>query len=124
MTRKISGGLWAVIISLSIPVSLAAHHGGTTLYDLEKQVTVKAVITEFVWANPHVQIGFDTKDDKGVTRHWLLEHSSPPVLVNQGMSRKTLKPGDIVTLTFNPGRKGYIGRTVKIVMADGKTYAR
>lgn len=109
---------------LLVQIPLAAHHGGTTLYDLQKEVTMKVVITEFVWANPHVWIGFDATDEKGVARRWLLEDSSPPVLVNRGMSRKSLKPGDAVTITFNPGRKGYIGRTVKIVMADGKTFTR
>ena len=124
MARTFRSLLVLVAALLLVRAPLSAHHGGTTLYDLDKQVTMKAVITEFIWANPHVQIGFDARDEKGVTQHWLLEHSSPPVLVNQGMSRKTLKPGDVVTITFNPGRKGYIGRTVKIVMADGKTFAR
>ena len=124
MNSRLRRLLASVAGALVAHASLSAHHGGTTLYDLEKQVTMKAVITEFIWANPHVQIGFDARDEKGVTRHWLLEDSSPPVLVNQGMSRKSLKPGDVVTITFNPGRKGYIGRAVKIVMADGKTFTR
>jgi hypothetical protein len=97
-----------------------AHHGGATLYDLKKEVTLKATITEFVWTNPHVEIGFDSVDDKGKVTHWLLENNSTPVLVTRGWSRRTLKYGDGVTITFNPGLKANIGRVVKIVWPDGK----
>lgn len=102
--------------------SVLAHHGGTTLYDQSKEVTLKnATITELVWANPHVEIAFDAVDEKGTIRHWVLENNSPPVLVTRGWNRRTLKPGDVVTITFNPGRLvPNVGRVVKIVMADGK----
>jgi len=97
-----------------------AHHGGAALYDLKKEVTLKATITEFVWTNPHVEIGFDSVDDKGNVTHWLLEQNSTPVLVTRGWNRRTLKYGDVVTITFNPGLKAKIGKTVKVVWPDGK----
>ena len=114
-------GLLSIGISLLIMASLSAHHGGTTLYDLQQQVTMKATITALVWANPHVEIEFDATDDKGVKGHWILENNSPPVLVARGWTRTSLKSGDPVTITFNPGREvPSIGRLVKLVMADGK----
>lgn len=101
-------------------VPLFAHHGGTSLYDMSKQVTVNGTVTEFVWTNPHVEITVDGKDEKGVSRHWLLEESSPPVLVNRGWNRKSLAAGDAVKVTFNPSRKGtYVGHLVKLIKADG-----
>ena len=119
--RKIAG-----LLTLGCAVAMAsaaiAHHGGTTLYDLQKQVTIeKATITALVWANPHVEIEFDAPDDKGVMQHWTLENNSPPVLVTRGWNRNTLKKGDVVRITFNPGREvPNVGRVVRIVMADGK----
>ena len=105
-----------------LTASVLAHHGGTTLYDLQKEVTLKgATITGPVWANPHVEIEFDATDDKGVKGHWILENNSPPVLVTRGWTRTSLHSGDIVTITFNPGREvPHVGRLVKLVMADGK----
>jgi hypothetical protein len=102
--------------------ALFAHHGGTTLYDLQKQVTIeKATITALVWSNPHVWIEFDAPDEKGVMKNWTLENNSPPVLVTRGWTRNTLKKGDVVRITFNPGREvPNVGRVVRIVMADGK----
>jgi hypothetical protein len=102
-------------------IPLFAHHGGTSLYDTSKAVTLEATVTEFLWTNPHVEIGLDTKDGKGKVRHWILEANSPPVLVNRGWNRKSLQPGDIVTVTVNPSRRGgSVGRLVKLIKADGK----
>ena len=42
-----------------------AHHGGTA-FDITTPVVLKnAVITEFLWINPHPLIKADYKDDKG-----------------------------------------------------------
>jgi hypothetical protein len=102
-------------------IPLFAHHGGTSLYDMSKQVTVDATVTEFLWTNPHVEISLDAKDDKGKVKHWTLEANSPPVVVNRGWNRKSLQPGDVVKVTFNPSRNGAsVGRVIKVIKADGK----
>lgn len=106
-------------------IPLSAHHGGTSLYDVSKQITVDATVTEFVWTNPHVEIGLDAKDDKGNVVHWLLESSSPPVMVSHGWSRKILQPGDVVKVTFNPSMRGAnVGRLIKLIKADGTELTR
>ena len=102
-------------------IPLFAHHGGTSLYDMSKEVTLEATVTEFIWTNPHVEIGLDTKDDKGKARHWILEGNSPPVMANRGWNRKSLQPGDVMKVTFNPAQRGgSVGRLIKLIKADGK----
>jgi len=102
-------------------IPLFAHHGGASLYDMSKEITVEATVTEFVWTNPHVEIGLDAKEGKGNVKHWILEASSPPVMVNRGWNRKSLQPGDMIKVTFNPAQKGTsVGRFVKLIKADGK----
>jgi uncharacterized protein DUF6152 len=106
---------------LLMPIPLFAHHGGTSLYDMSKEVSVQATVTEFVWTNPHVEIGLDAKDDKGKVKHWILEANSPPVMVNRGWNRKTLQSGEVIKVNFNPSRSGgNVGRLIKLVKADGK----
>ena len=47
-----------------------AHHGGAA-YDMSAPVVLKnAVVTEFVWINPHPLIKADYKDAKGEVQHW------------------------------------------------------
>ena len=109
--------------ALLLAIPLFAHHGGTSLYDTSKEITAEATVTEFQWTNPHVQIGLDAKDNNGRVKHWLLEASSPPVLVNRGWNRKSVQAGDMVKVTFNPAKSGSsVGRLLKLVRADGKEF--
>ena len=109
-------GLVAVV---GLSTSALAHHGATSLYDVKKETTIKATITEFLWTNPHVEIGIASVEDK--SQRWLLELGSPPNISSRGWSVKSLKPGDVVMVTFNPGLRGMrIGRLVKVVLPDGK----
>ena len=104
---------------LLLSTSARAHHGAASLYDVGKETTVKVTITEFIWTNPHVEIGIASVDDKSA--RWLLELGSPPNISNRGWTSKSLKPGDVVTVTFNPGLRGTrIGRLLKVVLPDGK----
>jgi hypothetical protein len=107
-------------------VPIFAHHGGTSLYDISKQVTVSATVTDFVWTNPHVEIEMDAKDDSGkAATHWVLEASSPPVLVSHGWNRKSLQAGDVIKVTFYPAKSGAkVGRLLTLIKADGEELGR
>jgi hypothetical protein len=114
--RLLIAGLVAVLV---LSTSAFAHHGAASLYDVNKETTIKATITEFHWTNPHVEIGIASVEDK--SKSWLLELGSPPNVSSRGWSVKSLKPGDVVTVTFNPGLRGMrIGRLVKVVLPNGK----
>ena len=81
---------------------------------------MKGTVTEFEWANPHVQVYFDVKDDKGTVVHWACESLSPGKLARNGWSREALKPGDAITITLLPSRSGApVGNLVKVVLANG-----
>jgi hypothetical protein len=109
-------GLAGVVLLSTVA---AAHHGAASLYDVSKETTIKVTITEFTWTNPHVAVGIASVEDK--SQRWLLELGSPPNITNRGWTAKSLKPGDVVTVTFNPGLRGMrIGRLLKVVLPDGK----
>jgi len=107
--------------ALLISASTLAHHGRASIYDTTKETTLKGTVTEFVWANPHVQIGIEVVDAKGTHRQWLLEMSSTSIMSTRGWSRKSLKIGETVTVTFHAGLRGAsTGDLLKVVFADGK----
>ena len=113
-------GRLLVVGVLLTGIPMWAHHGGTSLYDLSKKVTVKATVTDFQWTNPHVEIGLDAKDDKGKVKHWILEANSPPVMVNKGWNRKSLEAGEVINVTFNPSQRGgSVGRLIRLTKANG-----
>jgi hypothetical protein len=109
------------IAALLISTSALAHHGRAQIYESTRETTLKGTVTEFSWSNPHVQIGIDAVDAKGAHRQWLLEMSSTSIMATRGWSRKTLKVGDTVTVTFHPGLRGApTGDLLKVVLADGR----
>jgi hypothetical protein len=100
--------------------SAIAHHGNSA-YDEKNPVTVKGTVTEFAWANPHVQIYFDVKDDRGNVAHWSVETLSPGKLVRCGWTRDGVKPGDQITVTVDAAKNGApVGFLRNLVFADGR----
>jgi hypothetical protein len=110
--------LTVALIAVSVP--LLAHHGNAA-FNTEKTVTIKGTVTEWFWANPHCFLKFDEKTSSGDVRHWVVETSNPPDMVNNGWSKYSLKTGDEVSVTLHQvkdvGRP--VGRVVKVVLANG-----
>ena len=115
--------IWLVLAlgTLAAPVALFAHHG-SAIYDETKAVTVKGVVTEWTWSNPHCLLEFDVKDDKGASVHWTAEVSNPPDMIARGWSRKMFKPGDDVTITMIVAKNGEpVGRIARVTL-NGKSF--
>jgi hypothetical protein len=93
----------AVLAAVSAPLS--AHHG-TAAFELAQMVTLKGVVTELQFVNPHVQVYFDVKNDKGEAEKWQAELTAPTKLQRGGWTKRTLKPGDAITITGNVGKDG------------------
>ena len=113
-------GLLGVVAFLSISVSLPAHHGNAA-YD-NKTVTLKGTVTAWVWTNPHTFLKFDAKDEKGNVVHWLGEWNAPSTLINFGITAKSFKVGEDVTVTMTGMSKtgSPVGRVTKVVLPDGQ----
>jgi hypothetical protein len=99
-----------------------AHHGGAA-FDLSMPTVLKgAVVTEFVWINPHPLIKADYKNEQGVVEQWTMEMGSTVSAQLIGWSRTTLQPGDVVTLYVWRAKTGAtVGRFNKVDFADGTT---
>jgi hypothetical protein len=101
--------------------SLFAHHGRGATYDADKEVTLTGVVTELAWRNPHVAIYMDVKDKDGKVVNWAFESSNVSTMSREGWNRTILKPGQEITVTFNPSRAGApIGVVRSVKLADGK----
>jgi hypothetical protein len=97
-----------------------AHHAWHG-YDMSNLTTVKGAVTQFDWANPHVWISLDVKDDKSNVEKWYAGGPSPSRMANTGWDKETLKPGDQITAIGHRINDGtYYLRLVKIVLPDGR----
>ena len=85
---------------LAYGVRLYAHHSFTATYHEDQTVKIEGKMIQFQFRNPHsfVQI----VDDKGI--RWSVEWGGAGQLGGQGVTRESLKTGDHVIITGNPGR--------------------
>jgi len=88
----------AGLILLAAGAPMLAHHG-TAAFDTTATVTVTGTITEFLYVNPHAQVLFEGKTEKGEMGKWQGELTAPNKLTRAGWSKNTLKPGDQVTIS-------------------------
>lgn len=119
--RKIMGAIFLLGLGpWIVTVPVLAHHGNASYEN--KTVTVKGTVTAWVWTNPHSFLKFDAKDDKGNLVHWIGEWNAPSTLINFGITAKSFKPGEEVTVTMNGISKAGapIGRVTKVVRPDGQ----
>ena len=106
---------------LLVSRAVFAHHGVANLYDMSRVVALKGTITKFVWTNPHNQIFFDVTDEKGTVVHWVVATEPPQVMLERGWTKRSLNPGDHVTVYVFPAKNGApVGNVQKIVLPDGK----
>jgi hypothetical protein len=99
-----------------------AHHSFAA-YEKDKTLTLNGSVKDFVWVNPHVLIWILAQPPPGPPKAapelWSIETTSPGVLTRSGWSRTSLKPGDHVTVEFNPLRDGsHGGGLTKITLKD------
>jgi hypothetical protein len=126
MKAKAILSLAAAAVLLLAGVPLRAHHGTGVSYDASKPVTLKGTVTEFRYANPHPQLFFDVKDDKGNVAHWSGEfYPNPAQLVQSGWGRKrseaALAPGTSITVIVAPARAGGpVGAILKLLNDKGE----
>lgn len=111
-------GSLALFLTSILP---AFGHHGNAAYDT-KTVVIKGIVTEWKWTNPHTFLKFDAKDESGNVVHWLGEWNNPSTLINFGITVKSFKVGEEVTVTMRGMAKSGapLGRIEKVVLSNGQ----
>lgn len=101
-------------------VGLQAHHSLAGVYDLEKEVTLTGALTKLNFTNPHSSIHLAVKNADGSTTEWVLVTASNRVLTRQGVTKSSIKPGDILKIVTLPARNGNPIGFIKSLELGGK----
>jgi hypothetical protein len=124
MTRFKTGCLVsALMLSVFLVAGAALAHHSVAAYDMEKTVTVEGEVKTVTWTNPHISFAIETAPKSGQPGdNWVLEASSPGVLVRSGWTKKSLQPGDHASFVIAPLRSGQFGGVLlKAILPDGRT---
>ncbi len=80
-----SGALLGAALFLTPPAE--AHHSNSAFY-VTKVITIKGVVKEFRWSNPHVWVILTVDDGKGNKVDWKVEGRPPGILARAGWTPK------------------------------------
>jgi hypothetical protein len=109
----------AVVALLVAAGPADAHHSWQL--DRSKLLTLTGTVTRFDFANPHVQVYFQVKEENGALDTWQAGGPSPNQLSRGGWSRDTVKPGDQITVAGYRNRDGSrILRFDSVTLAGGQ----
>jgi hypothetical protein len=92
--------------------SVAAHHS-FAMFDMDKNVEYRGIVSEWKWQNPHVHFTVDIKNGAGVdpqqVGRWDVEGGSVNIMTRQGWTRASYKVGDPIRLMGHPMKDGSKG---------------
>jgi hypothetical protein len=92
-----------VISGLAIPAS--AHHSFAATYHEDQIQSVEGDLVQFLFRNPHSFVQLEGPEKQGgAPVRWAVEWAGGLQLNRQGVTRETLKAGDHVIISGNPGR--------------------
>ena len=107
----------AVLLALAAPA--AAHHSAA-MFDRTKTQSLSGTVKELQWTSPHCWLQVMAASDAGPVE-WSIEMGAPIELYRGGWRPAILKPGDKITVVYNPTRDGAKGGLfVSAVGPDGQ----
>lgn len=83
-----------------------AHHASNLDYDQEKVGTIRGVVEDIFWANPHVHFYLAVTHEDGSAETWDMEGPNLSALKRRDVSRDMVQIGDEIEITGTLGRDG------------------
>lgn len=99
------------IILLVISVAAAsgagayAHHSFAATYDADRTIKIEGRLISFAFRSPHSIATVEAPDEQGKMQRWTVEWGASRQLSAQGITREFFKPGEILIISGNPGRR-------------------
>ena len=121
-SRTHAAALLAAGTLLATGGAVLGHHS-FAMFDQEHPIELVGTVTEFRYSSPHIYIYLDVKGQDGAGTVWLLEGGSPSLLLRDGWTGSTIKPGDELRMTIDPLRSGAPGgawQVTRIKFKDGR----
>ena len=87
------------LVGMVATFGLAYGHHSQSEFDSELKVEIEGQVSKLEWKSPHARLYVDVVDENGELVNWNFELPSPTTLMRRGWTRKSLLPGDPVSVT-------------------------
>ena len=124
MKRSVLALLVSGLAWLGAGAPVWAHHSFAAVFDSDKPVTIKGVITQVRLENPHSWFFLDVTDAGGKVEKWAFEAGTPSGMIRNGFKPGLIKAGAEVTIKGIRARDASqnMGMLRELTTADGKVY--
>jgi hypothetical protein len=95
----------ALALAVAAAQAIPAHHSFPAYYFEQQMVTVTGELVEFDYRAPHVWVKVKGRDAAGQEQVFSAEWSNPNRLARDGVTKTTLRIGDVLVIAGSPGRK-------------------
>ena len=111
--------VFTILVSFS---GLASAHHSAIAFDLNAPlITISGEVTQFIWRSPHTSINMEVENAEGEVEIWKFEGGGTVALVKSGITRDSIQPGHMISITANPLRNNGPGGLIKaITLEDGR----
>jgi hypothetical protein len=109
------------VVALGLPAW--AHHSHNN-YDVAKWTPFEGTVREVHWLVPHSWILLDIKNDKGEVVTWALEAANPTSIMENGVKKEDVRPGDRIRVRCHVLRDGSSGCLLGFVTPQHSDAAR
>ena len=113
----------AAVLALASASTAMAHHSAGQEFDLSKTVTLKGVVSQVDWMNPHIYFTMDVREADGSVTKWRIETVPVAFARKSGITKELIMDaGKPVELTAAPGwREPHLGWAKRLTLSDGRT---
>jgi len=131
MVRLRSTAVVASIAWAAAAGAATAHHS-FAMFDAEHPIDIRGTVKEFRFVSPHTILIVDVKGEDGSIKSWILEGGAPGLQAREGLTSKSLKPGDDtqskrssmrhIRLAFIMPRISNLSRQIDMATRRGKCF--
>ena len=115
--------LFAALAAVALALPAWAHHSHNN-YDTQKWTPMEGTVKEVHWLVPHSWIYIEVKDAKGEAVTWALEAANPTSIMENGVTKDHVKPGDRIKVRCHLLRDGSEGCLLGFVTPNHGDVAR
>ena len=99
------GTLFAVAATVIVAaIQVQAHHSFAAYYHEGQTMSIEGQVQEFQFRSPHAILLVTARTPDGQMATYAAEWGNPRRMSRDGITKDTLKPGDVVVVTGSPGR--------------------
>jgi hypothetical protein len=120
MSNRFAPRLAVAIGLLGAAALPALAHHSTVMFDKDQEVKLTGQVKQFTYANPHAFIQIMVPQAGGTAVEWRIATEASVSLGRAGIERKSLQPGEQVTVRAHPLKGGQPGGwLIDVTKADG-----